>query len=241
MLYFAYGSNLNLSQMSRRCPRATPLDKYLLQDARLVFRGVADVIHAEGDTAPGGLWRITPDCERALDAYEGFDPRRPDDGMYSKEVLRLTDLPDGESELMLYVMNSTGIYPPSMGYYNGIEQGYRDFGLSPLPLRLALKHAHDASHPSYVERQRTRRMGRPALAPRPVPKVKVTRDPVPLPNQPSEFVYRTKSKPKKKQKKETAKQLWTAAKAAKKTTQRSKARWNLDEWLEDRRRSGRCF
>src|SRR5580765_4403782 len=137
---------------------------------RLVFRGVADVVFDEGSACPGGIWRITAECERALDRYEGFDPDYPDRGMYAKEYVELDGLPDGEREIMLYTMNSTGIYPPSEGYYQTIEQGYRDFGLKLAPLRAALEHSYDAKRPSHVERKRTRRMGRPALAPRPEPK-----------------------------------------------------------------------
>jgi len=159
-LYFAYGSNLDLSQMARRCPAATPLGKFYLPDTRLVFRRVCDVIAEDGATCPGGLWRLTPKCEQALDRYEGFDPRYPDSGMYSKEYIQVAGLPDGETEVMIYTMNSSGIYPPSVGYFKGVRQGYKDFGLKLWPLKEALKHAHDAKAPSHVERKRIRRTGR---------------------------------------------------------------------------------
>lgn len=116
-------------------------------------------------TCPGALWRLTPDCEAALDRYEGYRPGGG--GMYEKEIVQVAGLPDGETDVMLYTMNSTGIFPPSVGYFNGIEEGYRDFGLKTAPLRLALKHSHDEKHPSHVERRRTRRTGRPALKARP--------------------------------------------------------------------------
>ena len=168
MLYFAFGSNLDIAQMSRRCPTAVPVGPYTLINARLVFRGVADVIAEKGFEVPGGLWRITPEDELALDRYEGFDPVHPERGMYDKEVLTLADLPDGEDELMLYTMNSVGIYPPSFYYLNVIKQGYRDFGLPIKPLLAAVEHSHDARNPSHIERQRTRRLGRPILAARPI-------------------------------------------------------------------------
>jgi hypothetical protein len=166
-LYFAYGSNLHVGRMAVRCPAAEPLQSLILPSTRLVFRGVADVIFDEDSQCPGGLWRITAECERALDRYEGFDRDYPDRGMYSKEYVELDDLPDGETEIMLYTMNSTGIYPPAEYYFQTIEQGYRDFGLKLAPLRAALEHSYDAKRPSHVERKRTRRMGRPVLAPRP--------------------------------------------------------------------------
>ena len=128
-LYFAYGSNLSLDQMQHRCPDAVPLAPFHLPDARLIFRGVADVVFEPGASCPGGLWRLTPACERTLDRYEGF---RPDGGgMYRKLHVEHPDLPDGETHLMLYVMNSTGITPPSIRYYHVIADGYEDFGLEP--------------------------------------------------------------------------------------------------------------
>jgi hypothetical protein len=156
--------------MQRRCPDAVPLDKLYLPDARLVFRMVADVVFEPGFTCPGGVWRLTPACERALDHYEGF---RPDgSGMYRKVYVEVPGLPDGETELMMYVMNSTGVMPPTVNYFNVILDGYEDFGLRQRELRLALKHAHDEKRATHVERKRLRRNGRPALKARPVPKAK---------------------------------------------------------------------
>ena len=37
-LYFAYGSNLNLDQMARRCPDAEPVGRVRLDGYRLAFR-----------------------------------------------------------------------------------------------------------------------------------------------------------------------------------------------------------
>ena len=158
MIYFAYGSNLNLAAMKRRCPKAVPMGKFYLREARLVFRGVADCIHEAGSRCPGGLWRITPECEAALDIYEGIGS-----GMYRKEYVPLTGW-KGEETLMFYVMNSTGIFPPSRGYFETIKQGYRDFRIPVAPLNEALKASYDDKAPSHVERQRHRRNGRPRLA-----------------------------------------------------------------------------
>jgi len=167
MLYFAYGSNLNLGQMRVRCPGATPVGALELPNWKLVFRGVADIVREDGATVQGGLWKITPECEAYLDRYEGFRPDQPDAGMYSKEYLLVDGLPDGETTIMVYTMNSTGIYPPSGGYFAGIKQGYRDFDLPLRPLIDALEKSYDDKAPSYIERQRMRRTGRPQLAARP--------------------------------------------------------------------------
>jgi hypothetical protein len=224
--------------MSRRCPAAVPLGALIMRDTRLVFRGVADVVRAEGAKCPGGIWRITAECERALDRYEGFNPNDPDRGMYSKEYVEIEGLPDGETEIMLYTMNSRGIYPPSDYYYNTLKEGYRDFGLKLAPLRAALEHSYDDKHPSHIERKRTRRMGRPALAPRPA---KVQSAPVPLPKQPSEFVYRTKSKPQRSKPrmvqtppKAKLHDPWGVDCPAEKRRKNS----NLTDWLRERFNSG---
>ena len=62
--YFAYGSNLNIAQMSRRCPNAKPIilpQPLYIPDWQLCFRGVADIEPQEGSKLPIGLWKITPE------------------------------------------------------------------------------------------------------------------------------------------------------------------------------------
>jgi gamma-glutamylcyclotransferase (GGCT)/AIG2-like uncharacterized protein YtfP len=173
-LYFAYGSNLNIDQMLRRCPAAERIGKLYLPKYRLIFRGVADVVPDDDYAVPGGLWSLSPACEQALDRYEGW---RPDNcGMYRKVYVEVDGLPDGETDLMMYVMNSTGICPPSIGYYNGIREGYQHFGLRVAALKIALKHSHDAKRLSHVERRRLRRNGRPTL--KADPRVKPAKLPV---------------------------------------------------------------
>lgn len=133
-LYIAYGSNLCMDQMALRCPKAEPVGTTELTDSRLVFRSVADVERAKGFTVPVGVWFITPECEEALDRYEGV---RPNGGLYRKVDVAFDD---GQKALM-YVMNDKGILPPSEYYLSVIERGYKDFGLDPAPLKAAVAHA----------------------------------------------------------------------------------------------------
>ena len=174
-LMFAYGSNLNVAQMEQRCPAAEPLGRLLLRNWRLVFRGVADCIPEDGAVCYGGVWRITPRCEAALDAYEGIAS-----GMYRKEYIRIKRTPQGETEMLVYVMNSTGIMPPSQYYLNVIRQGYRDHQMpraARTVLNRAVAESWDDKAPSHLERQRHRRNGRPHLAKRPdVPAMPETGD-----------------------------------------------------------------
>jgi hypothetical protein len=158
MLYFAYGSNLNKAAMARRCPAAVALGDFFLPDARLVFRGVADCINEPGASCPGGVWQITDQCERALDRYEGVAS-----GFYSKVYIPIDGVP-GEDSLMYYVMNSTGIMPPTVGYLDTIKAGYRDFNLPLKPLRDAVAQAWQDKDKTFYERRRRHRDGHAPLA-----------------------------------------------------------------------------
>jgi len=157
-LYFAYGSNLNVAQMARRCPAADLLGRFTLKNHRLVFRGVADVVPEDGAKVVGGVWRITKDCEARLHRFEG------NGSAYRKEYVPVSGGLPGEDWMFFYAMNSEGIYPPSQRYLDGIREGYRDFGISVAQLNAAVRHAWENKNPSHLERQRYRRTGRPPLA-----------------------------------------------------------------------------
>ena len=117
MQYFAYGSNMNVSQTQQRCPGITRIGRYQLKGFRLVFNYHADIIPAEGCTVHGGLWNITRNHEGALDTYEGY----PD--YYDKYY---------QDNVMFYRMKeaSDNSQPPSKWYLEVIIQGYKDFGLT---------------------------------------------------------------------------------------------------------------
>jgi hypothetical protein len=125
-LYVAYGSNLNLAQMARRCPAAQAIGPVWVRDWRLVMRGVADIEPRIDDVVPAGLWEITPACERALDTYEGY-PR-----LYIKRDV-IVHLANGETAVaMAYVMRYGRVLPYApahQGYLGTIREGYQDFGL----------------------------------------------------------------------------------------------------------------
>lgn len=131
-LYFAYGSNLNVSQMAQRCPAAVPHRGLRVNDWRLVFRRVADLEPAAGQQVVGGLWKVTRACEQALDRYEGIHH-----GLYRKVLFRL---PAGEIAFM-YLMNGGGRDVPPAYYYDAILTGYGDWGFDVKPLRYALIEA----------------------------------------------------------------------------------------------------
>lgn len=138
-LYIAYGSNLNLTQMAKRCPTAKVLGASEIKDYALVFRGVrhgavATIEPCEGASVPVLLWEITPKDEAALDVYEGF-PR-----FYGKETMELTL--DGKTvSAMVYVMTpGHRLGYPSDYYYNTIREGYKTAGFDTAILEQAIDY-----------------------------------------------------------------------------------------------------
>ena len=144
-LYIAYGSNLNLEQMKRRCPTAEVVGTAELKNWRLRFRGgshsaVATIEREKGFTVPVLIWRIQPEDEVALNRYEGFP------FLYRKETLCLT-VSGKRVRAMVYIMNADrppyGI--PSAGYLNTIREGYESAGFNVSILYDALKHSKEAT------------------------------------------------------------------------------------------------
>lgn len=134
-LYVAYGSNLNLAQMARRCPNAKVVGCGVLKDYQLTFRRVATIEPQVGAETPVGVWEITPTDESALDIYEGYP------SYYRKETVTV-DMPKGKVEAMVYIMNGGEPQLPPDGYYKVIEQGYADVGLDSKYLLGALDDTH---------------------------------------------------------------------------------------------------
>jgi len=136
-MYAAYGSNMNLAQMKKRCPKAQVIGKGELHGYKLTFRGggYANVEVSDQDRVPIVLWAITAECEQALDRYEGY-PR-----LYTKELASIVTV-DGEETAMLYVMTKqyAGITAmPSERYFEIIRQGYLDNGIDTALLMKALE------------------------------------------------------------------------------------------------------
>lgn len=72
-LYFAYGSNLWLQQMRRRCPTSTYKGLARLLQWRWIIntRGYANVIPSDGDEVWGMIYTLPPPDELELDINEG--------------------------------------------------------------------------------------------------------------------------------------------------------------------------
>ena len=137
ILYLAYGSNLNLTQMATRCPTARVIGSTVLKDYRLLFRGphagaVATVEPYEGSGVPVLVWELTPADEAALDRYEGWPY------LYRKETIKVK-LNGKTVKAMVYIMNDgRPLGTPSCYYYSVILEGYKSAGFDVDILRTAV-------------------------------------------------------------------------------------------------------
>ena len=127
-LYVAYGSNLNVQQMSYRCPGATVAFTGYLINWKLLYRGsrtgsYATVKRQKGSRVPVAVWNIDSKNEKALDLYEGY-PR-----FYKKRNV-FVQLKNGtRKKAMIYLLpDSATIGKPSNHYIETVLQGYKDMG-----------------------------------------------------------------------------------------------------------------
>ena len=139
--YFAYGSNMNLDQMAYRCPAASVVENVKLDGYRLTFCGrgkgsVATILPEEGSQVEGVLWKITPECEKSLDFYEGYPH------LYGKEAVLVQGTDGVKREVMAYIMNAPykdQLAIPSDLYFMGIVEGCHQNGISSRSITDALK------------------------------------------------------------------------------------------------------
>ena len=130
--YIAYGSNLNIRQMSRRCPTARPLGTTELDGWRLLFRGSKSGSYLtiephEGSTVPVAVWEVSELDEQYLDIYEGYP-----NFYYKKEIeVTFTGLVTKRKrtrQAFVYIMHEDRpLGTPSKGYLDTCAQGYMDF------------------------------------------------------------------------------------------------------------------
>lgn len=144
--YIAYGSNLNVEQMARRCPGAEVAGIATIYDWRLLFKGsktgsYLTIERCLGAEVPVGVWEITEEDERSLDRYEGFPT------FYYKRKMRITmdNILTGEQKeinAMAYIMHEDRpIGIPTSTYLQTCGIGYLDFNFDMEPLEDALSYS----------------------------------------------------------------------------------------------------
>ncbi|WP_422744915.1 poly-gamma-glutamate hydrolase family protein [Mycobacterium sp. WMMD1722] len=116
--YFAYGSNLCVQQMARRCPDAGDPRRATLADHDWLIneRGVATVEPVAGAQVHGVLWQVSDRDLATLDSAEGVPVR------YRRDRLTVhTD--DGPAHAWVYIDHRVEAGPPRPGYLERVING----------------------------------------------------------------------------------------------------------------------
>lgn len=148
--YFAYGSNLNLRQMTERCPGHRIVGRARVIDHALTFTGhshrwggaVATIVPVKSAAVEGVVYAITDEHVSILDGFE----EHPD--VYLRQPIDVSllgasaaddthALPAGPLTVMTYVQPLIEPLPGAPGYVDVIRQGYRTHGLHVPTLDLA--------------------------------------------------------------------------------------------------------
>lgn len=135
MLYFAYGSNLDPVQMTRRCPSAQVVGVARLPAHRLTFPrpceswggGVAGIEACDDDgCVEGVVYELCDEDVAALDRYEGVA-----EGHYERRRVTVTTADGGTLDTLTYYANTdpAGSPPPSQRYLDALLRGARHHGL----------------------------------------------------------------------------------------------------------------
>ena len=126
-LYFAYGSNMNLAQMARRCPGAQLGIQAELPGWRYFINGngYAGIEKFSGGLVRGSLWSLLPQHWEALDQYEGVAG-----GYYEKKKMDVLSSRNGKQlPVWVYLSNDYNYGTPSSSYQEIVVQGARDVNL----------------------------------------------------------------------------------------------------------------
>ena len=152
--YFAYGSNLDVTQMARRCPDATDPRPATLADHDWLIneRGVATVEPFDGAQVHGVLWQVSDHDLATLDSAEGVPVR------YRRDRMTVhTD--DGPAEAWVYVDHRVEPGPRGRATWSGSSTarsttgcrpagsssstaGIRRLAATPTANRIRLRHSH---------------------------------------------------------------------------------------------------
>jgi phage replication-related protein YjqB (UPF0714/DUF867 family)/gamma-glutamylcyclotransferase (GGCT)/AIG2-like uncharacterized protein YtfP len=122
--YFAYGSNLSVQQMARRCPDAVNPRRAVLanHDWLINQRGVATVEPFDGTEVHGVVWDLTDDDLDALDRAESVPAH------YRRDYIPV-QTEDGLSDAWVYIDHRVNPGPPRPGYLERIIDGALHHGL----------------------------------------------------------------------------------------------------------------
>ena len=126
ILYFAYGSNMDLVQMSNRCERAATVSTAQLPSHRFIInsRGVATVVPDRASTVRGLLWRLSEEDQRSLDRHEGVVQ-----GLYRKAFMKVNVSSGRKVRALVYVATDSTPGEARPGYMEKIVSAAEECGL----------------------------------------------------------------------------------------------------------------
>ncbi|GIW65482.1 MAG: hypothetical protein KatS3mg095_0001 [Candidatus Parcubacteria bacterium] len=118
--YFAYGSNMDLEQMKRRCPNSEFVKVAKLEGYQFVYDGyssirkgaVANIVKKEDSIVYGALFKISDEDEEKLDKYEGYP------NFYDKKTVKAKDKEGNEYDAFVYYREPKEEGFPSKEYEN---------------------------------------------------------------------------------------------------------------------------
>jgi Gamma-glutamyl cyclotransferase, AIG2-like len=125
-LYFAYGSNMSVQAMARRCPRSKPIGVARLERHRLAVmrEGWLTAARDPRSAVHGVLWDLALSDVPALDRYEGLAQK-----LYGKIAQPVVAL-GGAKRALVYFGANSGPGIPRAGYIADIVAAARAW---PLP------------------------------------------------------------------------------------------------------------
>ena len=136
--YFAFGSNLSLDQMRKRCPGHQLVGIAVLSNHRVVCNKKGDngvdyyagIVCSPGDEVLGALYQLTKEDITSLDLSEGCK----DGGRHYVRNAKDFFVRDRETGQIInaftyFVVDPVASKKPTLGYATKIFQGCRDHGL----------------------------------------------------------------------------------------------------------------
>jgi gamma-glutamylcyclotransferase (GGCT)/AIG2-like uncharacterized protein YtfP len=126
-LYFAYGSNMDVTAMAARCPATDVVGQARLARHKLLINsdGYATVVRDPKGTVHGLLFDLALSDVAALDRYEGVSR-----GLYSKAIQPVLTA-KGPKKALIYLARSSLPGVPLPGYLEGVIAAAQAAGLPP--------------------------------------------------------------------------------------------------------------
>ncbi len=137
ILYFSYGSNMNLKQMRERCPEHKKIGIGYMPDAEICFPsfyeswngGVAGYKNSPGSKMWGVLFELSQSDLDNLRVFEGYVHGREAHLNAYNEVVIDVHHETEKVQCMTYEVLVTGNFRPSLRYLQTIIQGAEDNNL----------------------------------------------------------------------------------------------------------------